>query len=151
FYLKVNKDFPKLDRVDKLDKRLAWERPRFAELVNHVDRRWREVVVWEIDTEKEKSQYQGMDSGDFAVKLQGMLRWGQRQGYRLVHQPASGQQTPRWEWFHEGQLMAEVYHDRGFRGAEGKPSCFILYRPNGNRLRDDEGWPSLDYVRWYRP
>jgi hypothetical protein len=151
YYLKVDKDFVKLDRIGNLQKRLAWERPRFGDLAKNVEKRWREVVVWEVDPEKEKVQYQGIDSGDFNVKLKALLRWGEKHGYQLQHRPASGEATPRWEWLHEGKLMAEAYHDRGFKGDEGSPCYFLLYRPDGTRLRDEGGWPSLDTVRWYRP
>jgi hypothetical protein len=80
-----------------------------------------------------------------------MLRWGEQQGYRLDHSPAMDKETPRWSWYQGDKLVAEAYHDRGFKGSEGKPSSFILYRSDGTRLRDETGWPSLDMVRWYRP
>jgi hypothetical protein len=44
-YLKPDRDFPRLDVGENLEKRLAWERPRFARLQTEVDRRWREAIV----------------------------------------------------------------------------------------------------------
>jgi hypothetical protein len=151
FYLKVDKEFVKFTRAADLGKRLEWERPRFRQLVKQVEQRWREVVAWEVDGEKQKAQYAGMNSGDFAGKLQGVLNWGKRQGYRLDHRPADGARTPRWTWYDGKKVIAEAYHDRGFKGVEGKPSYFIFYRADGTRLRDEGGWPSLGMIRWYRP
>jgi hypothetical protein len=151
FYLRADKGFIKLDRADKLQARLFWERAAFARVVSETRKRWREVVVWEVDADKQKAQSQGMGSGDLDARLRAMLRWGVQQGYRLDHQPARGDQTPRWTWFLGEKMMAEAYHDRGFKGAAGKPSNFIFYRPDGQRLRDDGGWPSVQMIRWYRP
>src|SRR4051794_21509846 len=50
-----------------------------------------------------------------------------------------------------GEPSPQVFHDRGFKGWLGTPTCFILSRPDGTRLRDDRGWPALQTVRWYRP
>jgi len=151
FYLKTDADFLKLDRLGNLDKRLAWERAKFLAMAKRIEQRRREVFVWEIDVVRQRKKYQGMDSGNFDAKLDAMLRWGEKQGYRLEHRPAMNEATPRWEWHHRGRLVAEAYHDRGFKGQAGKPSYFILYRPDGTRLRDDTGWPSLAMIRWYRP
>jgi hypothetical protein len=148
-YLRVDGEFPRLTK-DNLARRLAWERERLAKLNCLFEERRAAVFRWEIDPEAEKAQYQGMESGDLADKLQAMLRWGEKQGYQLKHRPASGERTPRWEWFDKGRLMAEAYHDRGYKGDEGKPSLFVLFRPDGSRLRADGGWPSLNAVRWYR-
>ncbi len=148
-YFQRDGKFPKLAK-DNLDKRLAWEQERLKKLVAAFEKRWAIVFVWEIDTDQEKNLYQGMDSGDFAVKLQAMMRWGKQQGYRLDHWPAKDDETPRWSWYRGDKLMAEAYHDRGFKGVEGKPCCFILYGSDGKRVRDESGWPSLHAIRFYR-
>jgi hypothetical protein len=150
-YLKTDKDFLKLDRAGNLEKRLAWEKPRFARLIKEVARRWRQVVVWEIDPEKEKAQSQGLESGDFAIKIRAAERWGKERGYTLKYEPPVGDEEPSWAWFQGEVLMARAYHDRGFKGSEATPSHFEFYRPDGSLLRDEMGWPSLELVRWYRP
>ena len=150
FYLKTDQDFIKLDRVANVEKRLAWERPRFVRLVTEVDRRWRQAVIWEVDTEKEKAQSQDLESGDFTVKLRALERWGKEQGYTLNYHPPEGDVTPSWSWYQGEVLMAEAWHDRGFKGAKATPCHFAFYRPDGSLLRDETGWPSLEMIRWYR-
>jgi hypothetical protein len=148
-YFRADEKFPKLTK-NNLDRRLEWEQERLGKLIEFFERRRAVVFVWEVDEEQEKNQYQGIDSGDFGVKLSATLRWGEQQGYRLVHRPAKDERTPRWSWYHGDTLMAEAYHDRGFKGTEAHPTHFLLYRPDGTLLRDDMGWPSLEMVRWYR-
>ena len=151
FYLKTDKDFLKLDRAGNLERRLAWERPRFARLSQEVDRRWRKAIGWEIDAEKERVQTQGLESGDFTIKLRAAERWGRERGYTLQYQPPVGDEEPSWAWLQGEALMARAYHDRGLKGKEATPSHFEFCRPDGTLLRDEMGWPSLDMIRWYRP
>src|SRR5262249_15244973 len=114
FYLKVDKGFTRLDRLESVDKRLCWEQAAFSKVVKHVEKRWREHIVWEIDAEQETKLNQGVDSGDYTIKLQALEAWGKQCGYRLDHRAAKGKQTPRWSWYQGDRLMIEVYHDRGF-------------------------------------
>ena len=139
FYLKPDRDFPKLDDEAKLDKRLAWERPRFARLQQEVDRRWREAIVWEIDVEKEKAASQGLDSADHGVKLQAMLRFGKQQGFTLEFEPSREGEPASWRWFHGGvclvEATAEATPPPQDPEAELVPEDFVFSRPDGTRLR----------------
>jgi hypothetical protein len=150
FYLKTDKDFIKLDRAANVEKRLTWEKPRFVRLVMEIDRRWRQAVVWEVDTELEKAQSQDLESGDFTVKLRALERWGKEHGYTLNYHPSEGNVTPTWSWFRGEVLMAEARHDRGFKGNKATPCHFAFCRPDGSLLRDETGWHSLEMIRWYR-
>lgn len=148
-YFRTDDEFPKLTK-DNLEKRLSWEQERLKKLIAYFERRRAAVFVWEVDAELEEKLSQGLNSADFDVKLQAMLHWGKQQGYRLDHSPAQGEQTPRWSWYLGNQLMVEAYHDRGFEGEDGRPCNFIFYSLDGNRQRDERGWPSLQWIRWYR-
>jgi hypothetical protein len=151
FYLKIDKDFPKLDRVENLERRLAWERPRFARLIREVERRWRKTVGWEIDPDEEKARSQGLESGDFAVKLRAVERLAAERGYTLRYEPPRPDTAPSWSWYQRDVPMVEAHHDRGYTGEKATPSEFRFYRPDGSLLRDERGWPSLEMIRWYRP
>ncbi len=152
FYLNTDNEFIKLDRVENLDRRLAWERPRFTGLVTEVNRRWRQVVVWEIDTAKEKAQSQGVESADFPVKLRALVLQGKERGYALSHEPPRGNVPVSWRWYHGEVLIAEACHNnRGLKANEATPCDFAFYRSDGTLLRDDTGWPALEMIRWYRP
>ena len=155
FYLKTDNDFPKLDDEAKLEKRLAWERPRFARLQKEVDRCWREAIVWEIDTEKEKAASQGLDSGDYGVKFHAMLRWGQQKGYTLEYEPAGNGEPASWRWFHEGVCLVEATAEatpmRGGLDEELLPKDFVFYRPDGTCLRADTTSPWQTSIFWYWP
>ena len=150
FYLKTDKDFIKLDRVANIEKRLSWERPRFARLVMEVNRRWRQAVVWEVDTEQQAGQFQGRESGDFTTKLRALERWGKDKGYTLNYRAPDEDASPSWSWHQGDVLMAEACHDRGFRGNKATPCHFAFYRADGSLLRDERGWPYLEMICWFR-
>jgi hypothetical protein len=139
FYLEMDDHFVKLGRVENVERRLAWERPKFNKMVDWLERRWNEVVVWEVDLERERKEYQGIRSPDFDVKLNAMLRWGEQRRYRLQHWPAQKQADRRWYWYDGDRVMAEVMG-----------TYCIFYRHDGRtRLRDETGM-SLQMIRWYR-
>jgi hypothetical protein len=146
FRLKTDPEFPRLDRVEALAKRLAWERPRFARLVKEVDRLWRRAVVWEIDPIREKEESRGLGSGDFAVKLRAAKRWGEERGYTFRYEMIEGEKTPSWMWLQGEVVIAAATGGAIEDGAEPIPDRFSFYRPDGSLLREEIPW----MIRWYR-
>jgi hypothetical protein len=118
--------------------------------VKEVNRRWRQVVVWEIDAAKEKAQSEGLESADFKIKLRALERWGKEKGYTLNYEPPERKVPASWRWYHGEVLTAEARHNRGLKAGEPTPCDFAFYRPDGSLLRDETGWPSLQMIRWYR-
>jgi hypothetical protein len=125
FYLTVDSAFVKLDHVSKLERRLTWEQERFRQIVGAFERRWREVFGWEIDEEREKQQYQGIDSGDVNEKLQALIKWGEEHAWRPQHSPG------RWTWYKGSTLVAEAF---GGHADPGRAYDFRLYGHDGKRM-----------------
>ena len=144
FYLETDADFPKLDRVETLPRRLAWERPRFARLAGEVDRLWRKAVVWEVDPGAEKARSRGLESADFAVKLDAAKRWGREQGYTLRYEVSEEDRTPSWTWLRGDVVTASA--DGAVENGKALATRYQFYRADGSLLRDE----NPDMIRWYR-
>jgi hypothetical protein len=78
FHLKMDRDFVRMDRVENLERRLAWERVRFNELVKRIDALWRLKVVWQVDAEAQTKQFQGIHSWDGAERLEAVAKASQQ-------------------------------------------------------------------------
>jgi len=148
FWIKADADLPKLDRARVLRKRLAREREILAAMKRELERRWREINVWEIDTDVRRTQFQGIDSGDFKEKLDALAELGKASGWRLEKKPATEMTSEIWNWTKGDALMGEFHHGRGIRRDKLHCTLFVRYFDDG--WEREEGWPSLRHVRWQR-
>ena len=148
----MDPEFTQLDHADRLDARLAWEAVRFKRMVAEINTLWRTNVIWEVDLEQQRKQFQGMNSGDAAQRLQGLLEWGNQRGYRMeqTFNPAGGGE-PHWRWYDGRRLVAEAMQTLGVRGPGAKPSSVVFYLSDGLTVRDDRYEPYTSMIRWSRP
>jgi hypothetical protein len=151
-FFKVDKQFIPLDHPDRFVQRLGWDRDKYQKLVRYVEQRRAKVFVWEVDPDQSLEQYQETDALVFDQKIDAWIAWGKKEGLQLTHHVATETANSRWEWHDKsGKLVAAAFHDRGYRGAEAKPTQFARYHPNGTPCREEFGLGSLESIRWQTP
>lgn len=148
FYLRVDKDFPKLTK-DNLTKRVAWERERLRRLPRVIEERRAKVFVWEVDPDAEKKFYQGDYALDPKRKLESWLATGRKLGYRLKVEKHQAE-GPSYYWYGpDGSLARHAYSNAG----EQLPGNFIWYHKGNWQQFRYESYQNghVNWRRWSRP
>src|SRR5688572_24212475 len=107
FFMLTDAGFALLTDDSAIQRRLAWERPRFEAMRKEIDSRWDRRVPWKVDREKQRAQLRGLDSVDPSELWQALADWAEQKQYRgTTERQQDGRESRRW--YDGGRVVAEA-------------------------------------------
>jgi len=148
YFLKIDAEFVVLKDESSIDKRLAWERPRFDALTREIDAHWRRYVEWEVDRDQQKKPLQGLRSTDPSEVWQAFQDWGKRAGYRVVSDLSTADRL-YWRWYDGNRIVGEA--TRYLSGTTSDDIDLRLLRADGITIKVSSGPHRFNLIQWLRP